>query len=59
MPMNEQEHAWRDFCWSCAPYWWIVPVCPNHKVKLALSGYCKLCKKFYDCSGAKEAMKKN
>ncbi len=49
--MTEGEHMMLDNCWNCAPFWWIVPICPTHKRKLnASSGYCKECKQFYQLS---------
>lgn len=44
---SEAEHNNLDNCWSCAPYWWIIPVCPTHNWKLKESGWCKKCKKYY------------
>ncbi len=28
------EHSMRDNCWTCAPYWETIPVCPVHGGKL-------------------------
>ena len=41
------EHAMRDYCWTCAPFWGLFPVCPTDHTKLAQSGYCRQCRKFY------------
>lgn len=41
-------HSMRDHCWSCAPYWEVIPTCPVDSKKLAPSGFCKKCRKFYD-----------
>jgi len=45
---SREEHEMRDYCWNCAPYWDWVPRCPVDGQKLALSGYCKPCKKYYN-----------
>lgn len=45
---SSHEHSMRDYCWTCAPYWDIVPLCPTHRRKLATSGYCKDCRRYYD-----------
>ena len=42
---NPMEHSRRDYCWACAPWWEKVPVCKKGH-KLALSGYCKRCRKY-------------
>lgn len=47
---NAYEHSMGYYCWTCAPYWRFVPVCPTHKRKLKASGFCKDCRKFYDTS---------
>jgi len=44
---------WVDSCSICAPFWKDIPCCPIHtdgKVyrKLAESGYCSKCKKYYE-----------
>ncbi len=44
---DKNEHAYRDNCWNCAPFWYEIPTCPTHKRKLKRSGYCKDCKKYY------------
>jgi hypothetical protein len=36
-----------DNCSMCMPYWGHVPLCPTHDRKLAESGYCRLCRKYY------------
>lgn len=45
---DEGLHSWKDNCWGCAPFWYIIPTCPSHKIKLSSKGYCKDCKRFYD-----------
>lgn len=40
-------HSRRDGCWSCAPFWEKVPVCPEHGNKLSLTGYCRSCRGHY------------
>lgn len=40
-------HDMRDGCYSCAPFWARIPICPVHGRKLATSGHCKPCRKFY------------
>lgn len=47
---SENEHAMRDSCWNCAPWWFHIHVCPKHDRKLASSGYCKECRKYYSIS---------
>ena len=55
------RHSMRDHCWNCAPFWEVVPLCPEYKPaegisrnhsgghgKLTDTGYCKACKKHYD-----------
>lgn len=44
---DESEHEYRDSCWGCAPFWYHIPTCPKDKVKLLVSGYCQVCKKYY------------
>jgi len=44
---NSLEHAMREHCWNCAPFWKRYPVCPVHDSKLATSGFCKTCQKIY------------
>jgi len=44
-------HDYRDFCWTCAPFWEKIPVCPTHGRKLATSGWCRYCRKYYDIAG--------
>lgn len=44
---DEGAHNYLDACWMCAPHWYHIPTCPTHNRKLATSGYCKACKKFY------------
>lgn len=41
------EHSLRDYCWTCAPFWERVPLCPVHRSKLTGSGYCRACKQHY------------
>ena len=36
-----------DNCMVCLPYWGEIPTCPVDGRKLADSGYCRDCKKFY------------
>lgn len=50
---NEGEHSLMDNCWGCAPHWWRIPLCPRHKMKLATSGFCKVCRKFYSITEQK------
>lgn len=45
---NPQLHYLRDFCWTCAPYWEKIAVCPEHGQKIPMSGWCKSCRKYYD-----------
>jgi len=49
-------HAMRDGCWSCAPFWERVPLCPlsdgngghmDRSRKLTSNGYCKACQKHF------------
>ena len=49
-------HAMRDNCWSCAPFWERVPLCPlsdangghmDRTRKLTTNGYCKACRKHF------------
>ena len=49
---GKRAHAMRDFCWSCAPFWETVPVCPTDSKKLTTTGYCRACKKHFDIGGA-------
>lgn len=50
---NETEHAYRDNCYTCAPWWDKYPICPTHKRKLTQAGYCKECRHFYDITEVK------
>jgi hypothetical protein len=63
--LNEgrQAHYMRDGCWSCAPHWETVPVCPEcgkmfrslrytgdpygPGKREAVDAYCKTCRKRY------------
>ena len=44
---NEGEHNYRDFCASCAPYWYKIPSCSICANKLKPSGFCSKCKKYH------------
>mgnify|MGYP001608780255 CR=1 FL=1 len=56
---NPFEHEMRDGCWSCAPYWERIPLCPVHNRKLkqtestgalwkpVTKGWCKECRTHY------------
>lgn len=50
--MTPYEHDMRDNCWTCAPFWDVVPLCPvqlpYHPRKLNESGYCRGCHRYYD-----------
>jgi hypothetical protein len=41
-----------DNCLICAPFWTYYPICPIHKTKLNIKGFCNntQCKKHYDIS---------
>lgn len=45
---NQQEHEMRDHCYSCAPFWRRVPLCPVHRGKLTTTGWCKWCRTHYE-----------
>ena len=47
-PNGIRDHSMRDYCWSCAPFWERIPLCPTHHRKLRSSGYCQDCRKFYN-----------
>lgn len=40
------DHAYRDNCLMCAPWWDTYYRCPNDNNKLKKSGYCDQCKKY-------------
>jgi len=40
-------HSLRDNCWSCAPWWARIPVCPIHDKRLTDGGLCRQCRKYY------------
>jgi hypothetical protein len=48
---NGFSHAMRDYCFSCAPFWESVPICPHCKRKAKRYGRQKCqnkeCGKFY------------
>jgi hypothetical protein len=50
---NGEAHStpWIDNCWSCAPYWEQIPLCPMDGKKLLNSGYCRHCRKYYNVEG--------
>jgi len=48
---SPQEHAMRDHCWNCAPWWENVPTCPDDGSKLQQSGYCRKCRHYYRLDG--------
>ncbi len=39
-------HDMRDYCWSCAPWWAEIYVCPRCSRKLLESGFCRRCRKY-------------
>lgn len=41
------NHAQRDGCWSCAPFWERIPVCPTDGRKLTEHGFCRTCRKHF------------
>ena len=45
--MPKREHNMLDHCWDCAPFWDSYPVCPTHRRKLHLSGWCRDCRRYY------------
>ena len=57
---DEADHSNYDNCWFCAPYWIDIAVCakkhpsesqPGKETQMKLdsrTGYCKVCKKYYD-----------
>jgi predicted amidophosphoribosyltransferase len=49
---NPAEHAMRDHCWNCAPYWERYPVCPDCGKPLRTPGdaglYCSACRRHYN-----------
>ena len=61
---GKYAHSMRDGCWSCAPYWETIQVCPTDNVKLRqtetnwtrydpkapVKGYCRTCRKHFDIS---------
>ena len=49
---NPMEHSMRDYCWTCSPWWEDIPVCDKSH-KLASSGYCRICHKYFDLGGRK------
>jgi hypothetical protein len=50
-PQFVLEHAMRDHCWNCAPWWENVPTCPDDGSKLQQSGYCRKCRHYYRLDG--------
>jgi hypothetical protein len=43
-----------DNCGICMPFWEYYPLCPKDHAKLNETGYCPLCKKFYDVEDLKK-----
>ena len=44
-------HAMRDECWSCAPFWEVIPICSictSPRMRLRESGWCGYCRRYYD-----------
>ena len=59
MSEGRYYHSMRDNCWSCAPYWERIPVCPTDGKRLnptkttgyyaeAVNGYCRTCRCHFD-----------
>lgn len=48
MRNGKREHFLLDNCWSCAPFWERIPLCPTCHKKLMKQGKtkCKSCGKF-------------
>ena len=46
-PKDPHLHEFLDHCWHCAPWWKRIPLCPIDLFKLATSGFCKICRKYY------------
>ena len=47
--ISNEEHMMRDYCSTCAPYWNVVALCPEHRIKLnPATGYCRKCRRYYD-----------
>jgi len=44
---GQYGHYMRDHCWSCAPFWERIPLCPVDKRKLTTTGYCQKCRKHF------------
>jgi len=57
--LTKFEHAMRDGCSTCAPFWDVVPLCPTHRRKLNSTDYCKDCKKFLDMTPYEDALRVN
>lgn len=40
------EHNMRDHCWSCAPFWERIPLCPDCNRRVVESGWCRTCRRY-------------
>lgn len=48
-------HDMRDNCWSCAPFWARIPLCPVCQRKLTSTGYCRGCHLHYKLGEVSDA----